>query len=80
MILPSKHIPAPRSLAGIGADILRSLDTPKTVSEAWTRTKTLRADYSIPLTFDWFILALSWLYAISAIEYHDNVLTRRNSL
>lgn len=77
MILPAKHIPAERSLSGIGADILRALDTPRTVSEAWIRTKALRSEIASPITFDWFVLAISWLYAISAVELEDGMLSRR---
>lgn len=77
MILPAKHIPAERSLSGIGADILCSLDTPLTVSEVWTRTKALRSESASPITFDWFVLAISWLYAISAVELKDGLISRR---
>lgn len=77
MILPSKHIPAERSLLGIGGDILSVLEVPRTVSETWVHTKAMRADYATPLTFDWFVLSLSWLYTIEAVEYKNGILRRR---
>lgn len=77
MILPAKHIQVERSLAGIGADILRALDRPKTVSETWTIVKARRIEHSEPLTFDWFILSLSWLYAVSAIRLENENLYRQ---
>jgi len=79
MILPAKHIPLERSLSGIGADILRALDTPQSVSETWLRVHTLHDPNGKPVTFDWFILSLSWLYAISAIELKDGMLIRGSS-
>jgi hypothetical protein len=77
MILPAKHIPPERSLSGIGADILRALDTPRTVSETWTRMKMLRLESASPITFDWFVLAISWLYSISAVKLEDGMLSRK---
>ena len=76
MILPAKHLPPERSLSGIGAAIIAQLDTPQSVSETWIRVS--RAYGSRALSFDWFVLALSWLYAVSAIDYVDGMLSRRS--
>jgi len=35
VILPSKHIPANRALLTVGAEILKSLERPKSVSMVW---------------------------------------------
>jgi len=32
-----------------------------------------------PLSFDWFIMALSFLYAVKAVEYSENPLLVRKS-
>lgn len=77
MILPAKHLPQDRSLAGIGADILAELDDDRTVSELWERVRAARASTASPLSFDWFILALAMLYAISAIDAGHNLITKR---
>lgn len=70
MILPAKHLRQDRALIGVGADILATLDGPLTVSAVWDRVRADRAARSnaAPLSFDWFILALCFLNAISAIE------------
>lgn len=80
MILPAKHIPAERSLSGVGAQILGLLDEPRTVSEVWVQTKQQRLANGAPITFDWFVLAVSWLYTIAAIDYADGLLSRRRSV
>lgn len=74
MILPGKHLPQERSLAWIGAEILASLDGGCTVSELWERTRLRRASGDAPLGFDWFILALDMLYAMSAVDVRDNLI------
>jgi hypothetical protein len=78
MILPAKHLPQDRSLAGIGVDILTQLDEGRTVSELWERVRSARTPSASPLSFDWFILALTMLYAISAIEYASNIISMRS--
>jgi hypothetical protein len=73
MILPGKHIRQDRALISVGGDILSVLDSPRSVSEVWTEVQTVRAARkdSSPLPFDWFILALTLLYAISAIALQN---------
>ena len=70
MILPTKRITASRALLGVGANVLRLLDEPKTVSRLWEEVKVLQADPSgnVALTFDWLILSLDLLFAMDAIE------------
>jgi len=77
MILPSKHIAVERSLLGIGAEVLSQLYEPKTTSRLWDeiRTSALVQEKSVP--YDWFILALSFLYAINAIEFRKGRIYRR---
>lgn len=73
MILPGKHIRQDRALISVGGDILSVLDSPMSVSEVWTKVQTVRAarEELSPLPFDWFILALTLLYAISAIALQN---------
>jgi hypothetical protein len=74
MILPGKHIKQDRALIAVGGDILSVLDGPMTVSAVWKRVQALRATRAdpSPLPFDWFILALTLLYAISAVNHHGD--------
>jgi len=70
MILPTKHLPQERALLAVGADILRLLSEPKTVSRLWDEIKKARASHPrySPLTYDWFVLALDLLFTVKAID------------
>lgn len=70
MILPTKGISADRALLTIGAQIIKELDEPSTVSGLWhlVRLDRSRTEEYTPLTFDWFVLALDLLFAIGAIR------------
>lgn len=74
MILPSKHIPLERSLLAIGAEVLRTLDRPQTVSSLWERFResSARADVS----YEWFILSLDFLYICGAVDLSNGLLRR----
>ena len=69
MILPTKHLPQERALLAVGADILRLLGEPKTVSRLWDELKKARVSepVSSALTYDWFVLAIL-LFAVKAID------------
>jgi hypothetical protein len=69
MILPGKHIRQDRALISVGGDILSVLDSRMSVSEVWSRVQKLREarEGASPLSFDWFVLALTFLFAVSAI-------------
>ena len=69
MILPGKHLRPDRSLLGIGGEILEILEHEQTVSELWQRVHDKRDGVKSPLSFDWFILSLSFLYAIDAVHF-----------
>ena len=72
MLLPDKHVPTSRSLVGIGALILESLDVSLTVSGLWDQVKNKQQVGS----YRNFILALDYLYAIGALDYEHGVLVR----
>jgi hypothetical protein len=74
VLLPSKGINRERSLLAIGAVILSLLKTPTSVSGLWERFATkLAKEYShSKITFDWFVLALTMLYAIDAVNWNGN--------
>ena len=76
MILPTKHLPQDRALLGIGAEILCELSEPRSVSELWEAVIGARSKNptAAPLSFDWFMLALNLLYAISAIDHSNGIL------
>lgn len=70
MILPGKHLKPDRALLSVGGEILSVIGEGSTVSDLWARVQDLRSrrETVSPLPFDWFVLALSLLYAIGAID------------
>jgi hypothetical protein len=78
VILPGKHLRQDRALLGVGADILSHLDEDRTVSELWERVRSARGQAASPLPFDWFVLALTFLYAIAAVDLAEGVIRARS--
>lgn len=76
MILPTKHIPIDRSLIGVGAEILKQLERPKSVSRLWADIQKQRGDSVNRLPYDWFLLSLNMLYAIEAVSFHEGRIRR----
>lgn len=78
MILPGKHLKADRALLAIGGEILAVMGHNATVSKLWDDVRALRAKREgiSPLPFDWFLLALSLLFAIGAIDIDGDLLTK----
>jgi len=74
MLLPTKGISPQRALLTLGGYLLSLLDSPTTVSGLWERfsQKTRLADTSGKITFDWFALTLSMLFAIRAVDWNDS--------
>ena len=71
-LLPDKHIPTNRSLVGIGALLLKHLESPAPVSGLWDNVKNEQQIGS----FSNFVLALNYLYMIGAIEFERGLLIR----
>ena len=79
MILPGKHLKPGRSLLGIGSEILEILEHEQTVSELWQRVQAKRDGVKGSVSFDWFILSLSFLYAIGAVHFDRGILRGTSS-
>jgi hypothetical protein len=80
MILPGKHIRQDRALISVGGDILAVLDSRMSVSDVWRKVQKLREarEGASPLSFDWFVLALTFLFAVSAVvQDGDKILSAR---
>lgn len=76
MILPSRFLPAERSLISVGAEILALLKTgPRSVAEAWDVLRSTERRH--PLSFDWFALALALLFTMGLLELQDELLHLR---
>jgi hypothetical protein len=78
MILPGKHLQPDRALLGVGAEVLSHLDEERTVSELWERVRGARGPAATPLSFDWFLLALTFLYAVAAVDLAEGVISVRS--
>lgn len=79
MILPTKGVSGNRALLAMGADLTQLLSTPKSVSELWEEylDRWDRKGTREKMTFDWYALALSTLYAIGAVEFTDDGRVRK---
>ena len=73
MILPGKHLSPGRSLIGVGGEILAQLEQPREVSDLWDAFRTARAskERGEPVSFDWFVTALTLLYALNAVRMEE---------
>lgn len=71
MLLPTKGIEPQRSLLAIGAKQISLLESPATVSGLWERFSKEYGgvDSNVKITFDWFVLALTMLYAIGVVDW-----------
>lgn len=79
MILPTKHLMPERALLSVGAQLLRYLREPMTVSRLWGELSDYeQADHETasPINYDWFVLALSLLYSLGAIEFDRGTVRR----
>ena len=81
MILPTKYLSQDRALISVGGEILKHLEEPRTVSALWDRVREAQKQRHepTPVSFDWFVLALNLLYALSAIEYRGGVVYAETS-
>lgn len=70
MILPTKRLSPERALLTVGADIIKLLDGPKTVSRLWEELRhgDDHGRHVRSITFDWFVLALDLLYILRAVD------------
>ena len=77
MFLPGKYVHPERTLVSIGAKIIYILQRPLTVSKLWNAYKDLQENEQLPVvSFDIFVNALCFLYAVNAIEMKSNTIRR----
>lgn len=74
MLLPTKGIEPQRALLTIGANLISLLNSPATVSGLWERFSENpdEASGNVKITFDWFALALSMLFAVGAVSWNKS--------
>ena len=76
MLLPTKHLSPARSILGVGAHIMAALDRDVTVGEAWEAARR-SGPASSNVSYEWFLVALSFLYATGQISYSGLLISRR---
>lgn len=75
MILPTKGISPERSLIAIGSFVLSNIEPPRSPSEVWhSYNQSGPRSY---VTYDWFCLAISLLFAMGLVEMSGDLLGRR---
>ena len=76
MILPTKGLAVDRALLSIGADVLRHLRRPITVSGLWDEIRKRRSGLTQSISYDWFVLALDLLFLCGVVELSEGRLRR----
>jgi len=76
MILPTKGLALDRALLSVGAEVLRRLDRPKTVSRLWEQMRQRQSSLLEAISYDWFLLALDLLFLCGAVDFEDGRLRR----
>ena len=78
MILPTKHLRPKRAMLTVGAEVLRLLTEPKTVSRLWDELKHIMDEHSSArkVNYDWFVLTLDFLYMLGTIEMDQGRIRR----
>jgi hypothetical protein len=76
MILPTKGLAVDRALLSVGAELLRRLDRPKTVSRLWEQMRRPQSSLLEAISYDWFLLAVDLLYLLRVVEFEDGRLRR----
>jgi len=76
MILPTKGLALDRALLSVGAEVLRRLDRPKTVSRLWDQVRNRQCSLLESVPYEWFVLSLDLLYLCGAIDFEDGQIRR----
>lgn len=73
MILPKKHISVEESIFGFGAYLLQHIAKKATVDNLWKiyLKEYQESIYSTEFSFDQFIVAIDYLFAIGAVETNE---------
>jgi len=79
MLMPTKHIKTENAIIGVGGEVLDLLVHDKTVSRVFHDLQKKRNENELTtIHFDWFLLAVDFLYAIGAIRFEAGVLKKLN--
>jgi hypothetical protein len=77
--MPTKHIKTENALIGVGAEILTLLDNDKTASRLFHDLQGERRDNELStIHFDWFLLAVDFLFMIGAVRFESGLIKKMN--
>lgn len=77
--MPTKHIKAENALIGVGAEVLAELDREKTVSTLFSDIQERRRELDMAtIHFDWFLLAIDFLFTLGAVRFEAGVIKKMN--
>lgn len=69
MLLPTKGVSSERALLTLGSKILSDLAEPASISAVWERFRAANGSSDGEVSFDWFALALTSLYAMELVDW-----------
>jgi len=79
MLMPTKHIKTENALIGVGAELLSLLDCEKTASRLFHDLQEERRENELTtIHFDWFLLAVDFLFAIGAVRFESGLIKKIN--
>lgn len=79
MLMPTKHIKTENALIGVGGEVLALLDEDKTVSRLFFDLQERRRTNELStIHFDWFLLAVDFLFCVGAVRFEEGVLKKLN--
>jgi hypothetical protein len=79
MLMPTKHIKTENALIGVGAEILMILDIAKTASVLFVELQNeRRKNHLATIHFDWFLLAVDFLFSVGAIRFESGLIKKMN--
>ena len=79
MLMPTKHIKTENALIGVGGEVLALLDHDKTVSRLFHDLQEKRRNNDLAtIHFDWFLLAVDFLFSTGAIQFEAGVMKKLN--
>jgi len=79
MLMPTKHIKTENALIGVGAEVLALLDRDKTVSRLFIDLQEDRRENELStIHFDWFLLAMDFLFSIGVIRFESGLVKKMN--
>jgi hypothetical protein len=81
VILPTKHLPPRRAIISVASEIHTLIKRTSTISSIWS---DLQRQHRMSLrvgevSYDWFILALDFLYLMGKVDYENGYIKKVKS-